>query len=206
MQCLKRLAARPPLAVPVALHGRSAAARHGAAILIFAGTRRGLRAFACLLSWPSRGNGAIPTDNAGDGEVGEANQLGTSGCVILRAGPSSVRSDAVHPKHVVGAPIAHHRCHASLESPGKLGHAAVVVDCSLEGARASFLGENDFHALQSSSGINRKGCCNLEGLRGVDAPAARRELLRSEVAGPIPTLSPAEAGTLPAVIMAGVQG
>mmetsp|Transcript_97930 Transcript_97930/g.219171 ORF Transcript_97930/g.219171 Transcript_97930/m.219171 type:complete len:360 (-) Transcript_97930:14-1093(-) len=74
-----------------------------------------------------------------EGEVVEFHRVCACSLVVMGTRPLLVLSLAVHPEHVVVAPIADDGCHARFERSGKFLHAFVLVELHREGTIMTLL-------------------------------------------------------------------
>mmetsp|Transcript_68162 Transcript_68162/g.158184 ORF Transcript_68162/g.158184 Transcript_68162/m.158184 type:complete len:205 (+) Transcript_68162:851-1465(+) len=106
------------------------------------------------------------TTSARDGlhlEVVELDAVCASLRIVASARALRVAALAVHPEHVVGAPVAHHRGHARAQRRSQLTHAWVVVDPRGNRAGLAVLRQLHLHGAELALYIHRERCCNVEG-------------------------------------------
>mmetsp|Transcript_141484 Transcript_141484/g.439796 ORF Transcript_141484/g.439796 Transcript_141484/m.439796 type:complete len:454 (-) Transcript_141484:100-1461(-) len=154
-----------------------------------------------------RGRRLRGREGRGHREVVEHRVLTAAIGGLLLAGALAVGPLAVHPHHLVAAPVADDGRHARRHRGVELGHAGVAANAGPEWAVLAVLGKRDLHGLQAARIVHGEVDGDLEGQLRVHALAAGAELLSAPVARPAPAeAAPAVAPAQAAMVRRGVQG
>merc|ERR1719203_2453430 len=140
------------------------------------------------------------------GEIVELDRLGACRRVVAVAGALAVGALAVHPQHVVGAPVADDGRQAVRHGLGQLPNAIVAHQADGQLAVRRALGQLHLHAGQVALAVHGEGGGDLKRLVRVDARRAGPVICAGPVAGSIPRGATAVAAAHAAGVVRGVQG
>mmetsp|Transcript_99925 Transcript_99925/g.278273 ORF Transcript_99925/g.278273 Transcript_99925/m.278273 type:complete len:227 (+) Transcript_99925:253-933(+) len=135
-----------------------------------------------------------------DREVIELDGVRASLLVIGGARSHAIGPLAIHPQHVVAAPIAEDGRHAGRKGLRELAHARIAANARVELAGLALLGELYIHRGHVPLHVHWEGYSHLEGFRGVDTRTPWPILLRGEVARSVERVTTSVAAALAIVV------